>query len=200
MHAKFHMALIGLLAATQPLWAAEGAEHGAQSGGSKLLSFDHGTAIWTLVLFLGLWLVLGTMVWPKIVAALEARQAKIKGDIQDAQAANAAAQKTLADYQQKLSEAHAEARKLVDQARKDSESVRARLTSETDAELAKARQRATDEINQAKNGAVQELYAKSAVLAVAVAEKILARQISESDTGKLIEQTLAELQKMDKAV
>jgi F-type H+-transporting ATPase subunit b len=197
MHVNLHMALIAWATAAGPLLAADS---GGSDGGSKLLSPDIGTAFWTLILFVGLLLVLGKLVWPKIVAGLEAREEKIKGDVTAAEQANAAAQKTLADYQQKLAEAHAEARKLVDQARKDAEALRAKLASDTEAELAKARQRAGEEIHQAKSAAIQELYAHSATLAVAVAEKILQRQINEADTGKLIEQTLAELQKMDKAV
>lgn len=177
--------------------AAPGGHEVAEStGGAALLSPEPGTAIWTLILFIILVFVLGKFVWPSVVKGLEAREEKIRKDLSDASAANAAAQSTLADYQRKLADAHAEARKLVDQARKDGEALRHRMVGETEAEIARIRHRATEEISQARQQAVQQLYATAADLSVAVAEKILQRQINEPDTARLVEQSLSQLDQL----
>lgn len=173
--------------------AAE-AEH-AEGPGGLLLPNAWG-ALWNLALFLLLFFVLAKFVWPHILNALDAREQKIRADITGAEAANKQAQQTLADYQRQLAEAHAEARKLVEQSRVDAEAVRQRIVADTEAEAARLRKRAAEEIEQAKNAATQELYARASELSVAVAEKILQRQITEADTQRLIDQSLAELDKV----
>jgi F-type H+-transporting ATPase subunit b len=194
--------LAAVMTATTPalVWAAEQTadSHAAAEGdqGSKLLLPDHGTAFWTLVLFVFLLIVLGKFVWPVIVQGLDERERKIRQDIEGAEAANHKAQQTLADYERKLAEAHAEARKLVEQARGDAEKVRQRLASETETEIARMRDRAKDEIRQARLQAVQELRAEASDLAVAVAEKILQRQITDADTQAMVDRSLRELDEL----
>jgi F-type H+-transporting ATPase subunit b len=193
------LAAPALAAAAQAAAESAGAavhEAAEPDGGAALLSYDQGTAFWTLVLFVLLLVVLGKLVWPKITAGLDAREGKIRSDILGAESANAQAQQVLAQYQQKLADAAAEARKAIDQARADAEALRAKLVHETEAEIQKLKARATSEINQARNQAVQDLYAKASELSLAVAEKILQRQITETDTTRLIDQSLAELDRL----
>ena len=179
--------------------AADPANPEAAHEQPPLLSAEPGAAIWMLILFVLLLFVLGKFVWPPILAGLNAREEKIRGDITSAESANKAAQKTLAEYQRQLADAHAEARKLVDQARADADAARQRIVAETEAEGARLRRRVAEEIEQAKNAATQELYAKASELSVAVAEKILRRQITEADTQRLIDESLSQLDKVTKA-
>lgn len=165
----------------------------AEAGGDNLFAgtlWQSGAAI---VAFLILLFVLTKYAWGPILTGLQEREGKIKADLAQAEAANKAAQQTLADYERKLAEAHAEARKLVEQAKGDAEKVRQRLASETEAEIAKMRQRATAEIGQAKTQAVQELYDRAAELSIAVAEKVLGRNITDADTQALVDRSLREL-------
>jgi len=154
-------------------------------------------AVWNLLLFLILVAVLSKFVWPHILAGLNARDEKIRHDILNAEKANKDAQQTLAQYQQQLAAAHAEARKLVDQAKADGETLRQRMLADAEKEIGRAKQHATDEIGQARHQAVQELHAHAAELAVSIAEKILQRQITEQDNRQLVEQSLAELDKLN---
>lgn len=154
-------------------------------------------AIWKLVLFLLLLWVLSRFVWPHIFQGLEAREQKIRSDITGAEEANREAQQTLSQYKQQLAEAHAEARKLVDQARADGEALRSRMLADAEKEIGRLKQRATEDIQHARQQALQELYAHSADLAVAVASKILQRQIDGEDNRRLVEQSLAEMERMN---
>jgi F-type H+-transporting ATPase subunit b len=176
--------------------AAETTHGEGEHAKPPLLSADPGAAIWTLILFVLLVVVLGKFVWPPILQGLQAREDKIRGDIEGAEAANRKAQQTLADFERKLAEAHAEARKLIDQARLDAEAVRGRLAAQTEAEIARMRESAKKEIKGARDQAVQELYAKASELSVAVAEKILQRQITDADTQALVDRSLKELDQL----
>jgi len=171
--------------------------HGESGGG--LLDVNKLGAVWNLILFLGLLIVLGKFVWPSILKGLQDREKKIREDLTGAEDANAQAQQTLADYEQKLADAHAEARKLLDQARNEGEQLRRKLQADAEAEIASLRDRASNEIGQAKTEAVQELYAHAGQLAVAVAEKILQRQIDDADTQKLFDESLKQMDKLDES-
>jgi F-type H+-transporting ATPase subunit b len=149
--------------------------------------------LWTVVVFGIFFTVLSVVVWPKILKALQAREEKQRGDLAAAAKANADAKAALADYEQKLAEAHAEARKLLDQTRADADQLRAKLKAETEAEMVKLRDQASADIDRARQAALQDLYAHSAELATAVAAKILQRQIDEADTQRLVDQSLEEL-------
>ncbi|MDH3582819.1 MAG: F0F1 ATP synthase subunit B [Phycisphaerae bacterium] len=186
------------LAAVSPgrLLAAEG---GGEGGATSILQPQLGTAVWTFVLFIVLLLFLRKFVWPQIISGLDAREGKIRSDIEAAALANEKAQQTLAEYEKKLADTHAETRGLMEQARGDAESLRQRLMADAEEDVTRLRQRATQEIEQAKQNAVQELYARSAELATAVASKVLQRQINEADAQGLVEESLSELERLDHA-
>ncbi len=171
----------------------------AETAGSQeqpdLLSPDLGSAVWSIVLFLLLLIVLGKFVWPPILKGLQDREAKIRSDIEDAEAANREAQVKFEAYEKKLAEAHADVREMLEQARADADDARAKMLSGAEQEVANLRQRATDEIRSAKQQAVQDLYAQAAELATAVAGKMLQRQVDGRDAQKLIDQSLDEMNK-----
>ncbi len=187
---KLAFAALALL----PTVALAASEGGEVNVGERLLKPDLGSVIWNLVMFLLLIVVLGKFVWPKILDGLQAREQKIRGDLDAAEQARAEADALKEDFAQKIAEAHAESRKLLDQTREDAGQLRAKLQADTEAELARVRERAAEDIDRAKQQALQDLYATSAELATAVAAKILQRQVDDADTQKLVEQSLAELE------
>ena len=205
--------LLGLIAApVVALPAAEGAEdgHHAAAGAGEvagdghgetpfLLDVDKGTFVWTLLLFLILLGVLRKFVWPHILKGLQAREEKQRSDLAAAERANLTAQQTLEEYRQKLTEAHAEARKLIEQARTDADKAGAVRVGEIEAEIGRLRQRATDEIKLARQQALQDLYGHAASLATAVASKVLQRQIDDADTQRLVDESLNELGRLNDA-
>ncbi|MHB1156326.1 MAG: F0F1 ATP synthase subunit B [Phycisphaerales bacterium] len=190
--------LLSATAALAPAFAFA-AEHAVEQAGppvdpgQALLSPHLMSAIWNLAMFLVLFAILAKFVWPSILKALQAREDKIRGDLRQAEQANQQAKQTLVDYQQKLAEAHAESRRMLEQTRTDADQLRAKLAAETEEELARTRQLARQEIDRAKQQAVQDLYVVAADLATAVAGKILQRQVTDQDTARLVDQSMQEL-------
>ncbi|MAE62227.1 MAG: ATP synthase F0 subunit B [Planctomycetaceae bacterium] len=181
---------------------SEGATEGAEEAHVEqpfLLDVDSGTFVWTLLLFLILLGVLSKFVWPNILKGLLAREEKQRSDLAAAEQANQTAQQTLAEYQQKLTEAHAEARKLIEHARADADKAGAQRVSEIEAEIGRMRERATDDIKLARQQALQDLYGHAASLATAVAGKVLQREIDDSDTQRLVDESLNELGRLEDA-
>lgn len=170
------------------------AEHGADGhdaahGSGKVsspISVDPDLAIVTAVIFLGLLAVLWKFAWGPIVAAIDAREDKMANDLAEAAQANEESKRLLAAHEAKLAEAAAEVRQLLDSARRDADVQRQKILDEAQAAAQSEKERALREIHTAKNSALQEVAEKSVDTAVALAGKIVRRQLSAQDHSQLI--------------
>ncbi len=151
--------------------------------------------LWTVVVFGVFFTALSILVWPQVLKALRVREEKQQGDLAAAEQDRETAKQQLAEYEQKLTEAHAEVRKMLDQARADADAARGKMLADAEAEAANMRKRNADEIRLAKQQAVQDLYAHAAELATAVAGKMLQRQVNDEDVQSLIDKSLDEMGK-----
>jgi F-type H+-transporting ATPase subunit b len=179
------------LALPTALWAAGGGEQG-ESGGN-IFGGDLGNAIWTLVVFGVLYLVLSKFAWPKILDGLQERENFIRESLDKAKNDRDEAKAILERYEGKLAEARAEATKIVDEGRRDAEVVKQRIEQKAREESDKTLERAKREIGIAKETAIKELYTLSGRLATDIASKIVERELKPEDHEKLVRQALAQL-------
>ena len=147
----------------------------------------------SVVVFLLVFGILATVVWPKILGGLEDRQQKIQGDIEQAEQSRAEAEKAKADFEAQLAEARKQAAETVAQAKADAQRVADELRAANDAELTQLRTKAMADIESAKSAAVAEIHAEAGALATAVASKILGREITVADQQQLVQESLAEM-------
>lgn len=138
-------------------------------------------------------IILLTQVWPKIAKGLDDRNAKIKEEIEAAEMARQQAKDALEQYQEALAKARSEAQAMLDQTRAQQAVMAEELKKKSDAELSSLREKALRDIEMAKKAAVAEIYTESATLATAMASKILKRQITVEDQGRLIDETVSNL-------
>lgn len=172
----------------------------AEASGQADPSLFDGTlaqSIAAVIVFLILFAVLTKFAWGSILQGLQDREAKIKKDLEQAQEAAKQAADTLKEYQVKLAAAQEEAKGIIDQGRSDAQSIASKLKEQAQKDAQQLQQRSRDEIRLAKEQAIQEIYAQAADLSVAVAEKILHRQLNAQDHQQIIEQSLAELAGQD---
>lgn len=155
-----------------------------------LLSANPGAAIWNLLIFLAVLLVLGVFVWPQILAGLQARENKIHADLQGAETANREAQAALAGYQRQLNEAQDQVRQMLAEARRDAEQVGAKIVEEAKADAQRQRDRAVADIEAAKNVAIGELAGQTSDLAMSLARQVVGRELNAKDHADLIQQAL----------
>lgn len=155
------------------------------------LVVDPDLAIWTLVVFVVLLIVLGKFAWGPIIASLEKREHGIAEHIAQAERNHAEAKKVLADYEQKLAGAAGEIRELMEAARRDAEHNRQSILAEAKAAADAERNRALRDIEAAADSAMESLAERSAQLAVDLAGKILQTKLSKDDHAKLISEALA---------
>jgi F-type H+-transporting ATPase subunit b len=143
-------------------------------------------AIWTLVVFLLLLLILGKFAWGPISEGLEKREHSIENMISDAKRNNDEARALLANYESKLAAQQEEYREIIAQARREGEAVQAKMLAEAQAATSRERERSVAEIEQAKNAALGEIAAKSVDVAMGLAGKIVRRQITGEDQRALL--------------
>ncbi len=178
--------LLLLAIAVSPVAAASG-----ESGG--LFSGDLGNAIWTLVIFGGLIFVLYKFAWGPILDNLQQREDFIRNSLEEAKRDREDAKARLAEYEERLTEARAEARAIVEEGRRDAEAVKLRLDQEAREEADKMVERAKREIGIARETAVKDLYDLSGQLATHIASQIVARELRAEDHEKLISDAIAEM-------
>jgi len=132
-------------------------------------------------------------VWPPLMAAIEARQKTIA----DGLAASERAEKDLELAQERattqLKEAKQQAAEIVEQAKKRANQLVDDETQRGHAEREKIIAQGYAEIEAERNRVREDLRKQVAVLAVAGAEKILAREIDAAAQNDIVEKLVAEL-------
>lgn len=149
--------------------------------------------ITTIVVFLVVFGIAATLIWPKIMKALDEREAKIRDEINSAEEAREQAKSLLADYEKNLKLAREEANQMIAKARSDAKAVAEELRSRNEQELADLKGRAAREIETAKQNAITEIYAEATTLATMMASKILAKELAPEDQQRLVDESLGEL-------
>lgn len=152
------------------------------------------TGITTVVVFLLLLFVLGKFAWGPISKGLEAREDKIRKDIEEAENARKAAEARLAEYDQRLKAAQAEVSAMIAKATQDAERVATNVKIQAQKDAEETKSKALKDIDSAREQAIGDVRAQAAELSTAIASKILKRNINADDQRQLVSQSLDELQ------
>ena len=160
---------------------------------NPLVQTDPGLYIWTIVTFLVLLGLLAKYAWRPLLDALESRQAAIAKSLDDARQAREELERLHVESQRILAEARSQAEAIVSQTRSDASAFRDELKQKAREESAGILRNAEEQIGLETARAVQQIRGEAADLAVAIASKVLQRQVSKADNERLIEETLAQL-------
>lgn len=177
-------------AATHSSDSAHG-EEAPQEGAIDPLGFDPDLAIFSVIVFVLLLVVLKKFAWGPIIQGLERREQNIAEHIAETQRSHEAAKALLADYEKKLASAAGEVRELLEEARRDAEHAKQAILAEAKAGADVERARALHDIEEATNQALTTLAQRSAELAIELAGKVLQSKLSPADHQRLIAEAMA---------
>ena len=152
-------------------------------------------AIWSLVLFVVVFAILGKFAFKPIAQALDEREKQVADNIAGAERANHEAKDLLTQYQDKLSEAEGEVKAIVEAGKKDAERAGELIVAKAREAAEAERVRAAKEIESATDGALQELAARSADLAVSLAGKIIRKNLDAGSHAELIQTAVTDFSK-----
>lgn len=140
--------------------------------------------------FLVLWVLMKFVLLPPVVKVMDDRDAKVRSDLEGADAARAQRESLVAEYEAALSAARAEATRLVEDARAQADARRAELIAAAETDVAAARAAATAEVDEAKAVAMAQLRGQVAGIATAAAEAVVQRPL-DGGAQQLIDQYLS---------
>jgi len=161
---------------------------------NPLVQLDPGLYIWTIVVFLVLLALLGKFAWRPLLEALDARQESIRRSLDDAAKAKQELERLQVESQRILAEARAEADTIVARTREDAARLRDELRAKAQQESAIIVKNAQKQIELETARAVQQIRHEAVDLSIAIASKLLQRNVSKADNERLIEDTFKQLE------
>ena len=167
--------------------------HAGASAEPNILEPQPSLAIWTVVVFLGLFLVLRQFAWGPLSKALHQREEHMEHVLLDAERARNESERLLGEHRKQMAAAADEVRALIEEARRDAQAAGDEIIRKAQAEAEASRDRAQREIGLARDQALVEIWSKTADLAVSVAGRVLSRELNESDHRRLIASAMGEL-------
>jgi F-type H+-transporting ATPase subunit b len=166
-------------------------EESAQAG--DLLSPNGGLMFWTLIVFLFLIVILGKFVFPKITAAVEAREKALEDAIEGAKRDREEASLALAEQKRQIESARAEAQKIIVEGRQLGEKMRSDMLEETQRQQQAMLERARREIEAEKENAIADLRREAIELAIAGAGKVIEQNLDDQSNRKIVESFLSSI-------
>jgi len=145
------------------------------------------------LLFLGLLVYLG--VHRKVTDSLDQRQARIKGELDEARRLREEAQALLAEFERKGREAEGEAAAIIAGAKAEAEGIAAEAKIRMEDFIARRTKMAEAKIAQAEAQAVADVRSAAADAAVAAAGKILSAAAKGQIADDLLKQGIEDVRK-----
>jgi F-type H+-transporting ATPase subunit b len=152
------------------------------------------TSLATLWAAIALFIFLGAVIYLKVPAmltkSLDARAAKISGELEEARKLREEAQQLLGQYQQKRKEAEKEAADIVAAAKREAELLASEAHKKTEDYVARRTALAEQKISQAEREAVSEVRASAVDIAVEAARALLAAKVDAKAGADLFKSAL----------
>ena len=161
---------------------------------NPLVQPDPGLFIWTIVTFLVLLALLARFAWRPLLDALEQRQNTIRRSLDDARQAKEELQRLQAESARILAEARGEAAGIISSTRADAARFADEMKQKARSDAETIVRNAQREIDNQTARAVQSIRREAIDLSVAVAAKILRRDMSPADNERLVDDTIREMQ------
>ena len=161
---------------------------------NPLVQPDPGLYIWIIVTFLVLMGLLAKFAWRPLLEALEERRESIRKSLDDARQAKAELERLQAESTKILAQARAEAEAIMSRTRSDADRFREELKQKARDEASTLVKNAERQIELETSRAVQQIRQEAVDLSVAIASKLLQRNVTKEDNARLIEETFRQLE------
>ena len=161
---------------------------------NPLVQPDPGLYIWTIATFLVLLAALAKFAWRPLLEALEQRQESIRKSLDDARQAKQELERLQAESQRILAQARSEAEAIVARTRDDAARLREELRQKAQQEASGILRNAEQQIELETARALQQIRHEAVDLSIAIASKLLQRNVSREDNERLIDDTFKQLE------
>jgi F-type H+-transporting ATPase subunit b len=160
---------------------------------NPLVQPDPGLYIWTIVTFLVLMGLLAKFAWRPLLEALQSRHDSIAKALEDARQAKVELEKLNVESARILAGARTEADAILTATRADASRFRDEMKDKARAEGATLVKNAEKQIELETARALQQIRREAVDISVAIASKVLQRNISAADNERLIEDAFKQI-------
>lgn len=157
------------------------------------ISFDTWTALFILLNTVTMFLVLKRFLFQPVLKMIKDRQDEIDQMYSEADKAKASADALQAEYQEKLAVAADTSERIVKEAMARGQSREDEIIRQANAAAAAIMDKAAADIAQEKKKAINDAKDEISGMAMAIAEKVVGRELKAEDQDKLFDEFIIEL-------
>lgn len=152
-----------------------------------------GTILAQMLNFFILVWILARFVYKPLVSMMQERKERIAKDLADAQAARNEGEQFKADYAAQIANARQEAQQIVEKAVQQAEATTREQLATAREQIEREKERARQDIVNERDRAMNNLRNEVISLSVAMATKVVAKDMDSETNTKLIEDAIAKL-------
>jgi len=158
-----------------------------------LVDLTLGTILAQMLNFFILVWILARFAYKPLVSMMQERKERIAKDLADAQAARNEAEQFKADYAAQIANARQEAPQIVEKAVQQAEATTREQLAAAREQIEREKERARQDIVNERDRAMNNLRNEVISLSVAMATKVVAKDMDSETNTKLIEDAIAKL-------
>ena len=162
-------------------------------GFQSFIGVDFWTALVTLLNFLAVVLVGKKFLWGPVMKMIQDRQKEIDDMYSDADNARVSAKAMEDEYKQKLSAAMETGERIVKDATARGQAKEEEILRQANAEASRMLSKAEADIAMEKKKAINDAKDEISGMAMAIAEKVVGRELTAADQSQLIDAFINEL-------
>ena len=137
--------------------------------------------------------VLSKLAFPKIGQLLDDRAAAIQGRMEEADKKLVEAEQAKAEFEAGLADARGDANRIIEDAKQTAESLRRDIVAKAEDEAAQVLEKARADIAAERDRLLQELRSQVGIMSVALASKIVERELDASTHEALVDEYIDDL-------
>lgn len=164
---------------------------------NPLVQLDPGLFIWTILTFLLLLFVLAKFAWKPLLKILNEREELIRTSLEDAEKAKEELERLNTKGVAIINQARSEAQLILSEGKTAAAKMKAETLDVAKKQAKHIVSEAEKQINVERDKAIAEIKGEVVNISLAVAEKLIRKNISPEDNKTLIDQSLAQLRRYE---
>lgn len=149
--------------------------------------------VYGFIAFVIVYLIMRRYAFPALTNLLDDRREAIQGQMEAAEEARQEAAREREEYEEQLADARGEANRIIEEARQTAEQMRRDIVSKAESEAEAVKARADADIEAERDRLLSELRTEVGQVAVALASKIVDRELDPAAHQDLVDDYIATL-------
>ncbi|MBB6450462.1 F-type H+-transporting ATPase subunit b [Geomicrobium halophilum] len=159
-----------------------------------IADINWGSALYQLLIFSLLIWVVSRFALKPLLGVMQKREQQVNDNLDNAEKSRAEAEQYLEQQREELKNAREQAQEMIDNANKISEQQSREILDNARSEASRLKDAAVADINREKEQALESVRDQVASLSVAIATKVIEKELDESEQEKLIDSYLKEVE------